>query len=349
MRRAQHPHLDRHRRAADVQDELARQGLRLGCAHGDVHAARAQPRSRGHQRRAALDRAGGHASKVQRDAGHRADLLARLVRLLQGAHDDVAAGELEVVADPDGTAAERAGDDRPGAPRREDPVDEEPDSPRRHRLGQAGDERAESGTQLVQALTGHGADADPGDGATEPAPDVRGCRRGVRQVAARDRQQDVLDAQRLERCHVLARLPPPALVRRDDEQDCRDGPDAGQHRGQEALVAGDVDEGDATGRQVGPRVPELDGQAATVLLGEPVRVAAGQGPDEGRLAVVDMTSGGDDEHRAHRRRARRKTWTAGGGGGRESNPPSPRAGFNGFEDRAAHQDGHASPATVQPP
>ena len=39
---------------------------------------------------------------------------------------------------------------------------------------------------------------------------------------------------------------------------------------------------------------EVDGESPLLLLGEPVGVGAGEGPDQGRLAVVDVTGRGDD-------------------------------------------------------
>ena len=56
-----------------------------------------------------------------------------------------------------------------------------------------------------------------------------------------------------------------------------------------------------TGVEVGPAVAELDREPAPVLLLEAVGVLAGQGPHQGRLAVVDVTRGGDDVHLRPRR------------------------------------------------
>src|SRR5690625_6936068 len=65
----------------------------------------------------------------------------------------------------------------------------------------------------------------------------------------------------------------------------------------EPLVAGNVDEGDLTGAgQVGPGVAELDGQAASALLSEPVRVGARESSNQCGLAVVHVPGGGDDVH-----------------------------------------------------
>ena len=51
------------------------------------------------------------------------------------------------------------------------------------------------------------------------------------------------------------------------------------------------------GAKVGVREAEIDRHAAPLLLGEPIGVDAGQRPDEGRLAMVDMAGGRDDHAR----------------------------------------------------
>jgi hypothetical protein len=61
-------------------------------------------------------------------------------------------------------------------------------------------------------------------------------------------------------------------------------------------VARDVDErgGERAAGQVAPRVAELDGQPAALLLLEAVRVGARERVDQRRLAVVDVTGGDED-------------------------------------------------------
>ncbi len=64
----------------------------------------------------------------------------------------------------------------------------------------------------------------------------------------------------------------------------------------ELLVAGDVDDPErVAARQVEPREPELDRDAALLLLAETVGVDAGQRLDELGLAVVDVTRGAEDD------------------------------------------------------
>ncbi len=98
------------------------------------------------------------------------------------------------------------------------------------------------------------------------------------------------------RRHVLLGLGGPPLVGRDDEQDAGGGAEARDRRADEPVVAGDVDERHPRAVEVDPGVPELDGHAAATLLRQPVRVGAGEGAHEGRLAVVDVTRGRDDGH-----------------------------------------------------
>ena len=96
---------------------------------------------------------------------------------------------------------------------------------------------------------------------------------------------------------MLGRLRHPALVGGDDEQHRRHRPDAGEHRGDEPLVARDVDERDlARPRQRRPGEPEVDRHAAAALLGPPVGLHPGERPDQRRLAVVDVPGRGDDLH-----------------------------------------------------
>src|SRR5579863_3273144 len=90
-----------------------------------------------------------------------------------------------------------------------------------------------------------------------------------------------------------------AVVRGDDEQDEVDSSDPAEHVVDESLVTWNVDESDGFGRfhrQV--REPEVDGHPALLLLREAVRIDAGEGLDEERLAMIDVTGGGDDHRSA---------------------------------------------------
>src|SRR5690625_4010580 len=96
---------------------------------------------------------------------------------------------------------------------------------------------------------------------------------------------------------MLARLRFPALVGSNDETDDRYRTDAGEHVTDEALVPRHVDEGDVPpGRQRRPCESQIDGQSAAVFLFPAVGFDAGEGVDEGALAVVDVPGGPNDVH-----------------------------------------------------
>ena len=70
----------------------------------------------------------------------------------------------------------------------------------------------------------------------------------------------------------------------------------GEHVRDEPLVARHVDESELPPVDVGPREAEVDGQAAALLLGQPVGPHAGEPLHERRLAVVDVPGRGYDIH-----------------------------------------------------
>ena len=157
-------------------------------------------------------------------------------------------------------------------------------------------------------------------------------------VALGERHQAARDAEEPADVEVLARLGHDRLVRGHHQHHRVDAVGAGQHVAHEALVAGHVDEGgDEAVAEVQVGEAQVDGDPAFLLFLEAVRIDAGQRPDEGALAVIDVARGADDQ-RAHgpltqrprgritprawsrRRRPRRScaAWRPGPGG-----PPSP--------------------------
>ena len=142
---------------------------------------------------------------------------------------------------------------------------------RRHRKNRAAGEarrrqqRADFGAHLVDARARHAVD-----------------------LGERDRPARY--AEEVEDREVLAGLRHRAVVGGDDEEHEIDARDAGKHVVNEALVAGDIDEAE----RVEVREAEVDGQAAALLLGQPIGVDAGERPDEARLAVIHVARGGDD-------------------------------------------------------
>ena len=122
----------------------------------------------------------------------------------------------------------------------------------------------------------------------------------VDRVRLRHRDDAALDPEQPQDRQVLVRLRPRALGGVDDEQEEVDPGRARDHRPHEPLVPRHVDEREpASVGQLERRVAELDRDPASLLLGQPVGVLAGQRADEPRLAVVDVAGGADGQrHRA---------------------------------------------------
>jgi hypothetical protein len=120
-------------------------------------------------------------------------------------------------------------------------------------------------------------------------------RLGVDQVRLGQRDHAARRAEDVDDLEVLLRLGLPPLVGGHDEHHEADRPHPGQHVPDEPLVARHVDEPDlAAGGERGPGEPQVDRQAAALLLGQPVGVDAGETQDQRRLPVVDVPGGGDD-------------------------------------------------------
>ena len=214
--------------------------------------------------------------------------------------------ELHLVADGEALAAQGAGDDRAGPGDREHPVDEQAGS-RILRSRRVGQQLVERRPEVVEALAGLRRDADDAsigqDGAVEPLADLL-----LRQVEAvvvdevplRERDDAARDTQDVEDREVLFRLLTPSLVGGDDEQDQSNGPDAGEHVGDETLVPRHVHEADlAPGGKLAPRVAEIDREPSPLLLVPAVRVHPGEPHDQRGLAVVDVAGRGHDAELRH--------------------------------------------------
>jgi hypothetical protein len=99
---------------------------------------------------------------------------------------------------------------------------------------------------------------------------------------------------------MFLRLSTPAFVRGDHEQDESDGPDAGEHVGDEAFVPRHVDESHlATGGKLAPGIPEVDREAPPLLLLPSIGVHPGEADDQRRLAVIDVAGRGHDAELRH--------------------------------------------------
>ena len=85
------------------------------------------------------------------------------------------------------------------------------------------------------------------------------------------------DAEQIEDGEVLARLRHDAVVGGDDEHHEIDAAGAGQHRAHQLLVARHVDEAERVAVRVAlVGEAEVDGDAALLLLRQPVGIDAGQ-------------------------------------------------------------------------
>ncbi len=160
----------------------------------------------------------------------------------------------------------------------------------------------ERGAKLVEPLAGAGARRHHRRARDElPSLEERQLARLiVDAVDLGDGDDAVLDAEQAQDGQVLARLRTGALRGVDHEQEEVDPGSACDHRADEALVPGDVDEREAPPvRELERRVAEVDRDSPLLLLGQAVGVLARQRLDEPGLAVVDVARSADGQrHRA---------------------------------------------------
>ena len=206
---------------------------------------------------------------------------------------------------------DRPGEDGPGDHgaeplQREGPVHREEQRAVGRALGDLGGQRVHDLHEPWEPLPGAGRDRDDGgrlqEGAGAGGADLLlqqrqpvGSQAGE-QVALRHHHGAARDPEQPADVEVLAGLGHDPLVGRHHQQHEIDAARARRHGPDEALVAGHVD--DARHRPAGERQvgeAELDGDPAPLLLGQPVGVDAGEGPDQRCLAVVDVPCGADDD------------------------------------------------------
>src|SRR3954464_9941270 len=120
---------------------------------------------------------------------------------------------------------------------------------------------------------------------------------------------------------MLAGLRHDRVVGRDDQEGEVDAGGPGEHVLDEPLVPGAVHDAQVVVAQVEPGEPDVDGDAAGLLLGQAVAVGPGQGLDERRLAVVDVAGRAEDQVAGHGGRfaGRGRAWRL---YGRRYNTPS---------------------------
>ena len=97
---------------------------------------------------------------------------------------------------------------------------------------------------------------------------------------------------------MLTRLRHDAFICRDNEQGEIDAAGAGKHCPHESLVTRHIYDADcsyAVDHQRGES--KIDCDAPTLFFGKPVRIYAGEGKDERRLAMIDV-AGSSQDHAA---------------------------------------------------
>ena len=146
----------------------------------------------------------------------------------------------------------------------------------------------------------HREDRRPGEGrAAEQPPDLGDDLfgpPGAGDIGLGHDRDPVPDLERIEQRQVLDGLGARSVVGRHDQHRGIDLARPDEHVADQPVVPGDVDEVElgAVGQgEVG--VADVDGHPAPALLGQPVGVDPGQGPQQRRLAVVDVAGGPDDD------------------------------------------------------
>ncbi len=104
----------------------------------------------------------------------------------------------------------------------------------------------------------------------------------------------MVDTEQVQHREMLVRLRTSPLTGIDHKEKEVDPGGARHHRPDEALVPGNVNEGELRAVvELERRVPQVDRDPATLLLGQPVRVLSGESRDEPGLAMVDVSCGAD--------------------------------------------------------
>ncbi len=287
-----------HARCPYVDVETRAVGDRLELVERDVEPERDRVRVVGDERLAARDLPALDARQADGDAlpGFRPWDVAVVYLDAANAHGHARRLDPQLVSRADRARPERSRDDGADAAQRERPVHPETRRAIAARILDAVRGATDRHAQLVDPQAGLRADGDDlRAGYQLPGllhREVENVR--VHRVGLRHRDDASLDAEQTQDREVLVRLRPRALAGIDDEQEEVDAGRPGDHRADEALVPGHVDDRGAPAvRKLERRIAEVDRDAATLLLREAVRVLAGQCPDEPGLAVVDVTRSAD--------------------------------------------------------
>ena len=125
---------------------------------------------------------------------------------------------------------------------------------------------------------------------------------GIGQVAHRQRDHHVRDAQQLQHMHVLARLRHHALDGRDHQHGHVDARGALHHGAQVVCMSRHIDQAhDLAARQRQLAKAELHGHTAATLDLQAVGILARQRLDQCRLAMVDVARRTHDDRTFHQR------------------------------------------------
>ncbi|EAU66728.1 conserved hypothetical protein [Stigmatella aurantiaca DW4/3-1] len=308
----QQGHRGFHLRGAQVQEQLAAagQGGRHGGQQAQLHIQ--HPRlghlPGAHQHHAALELPRLHPGEVHRRALAREHPLHGRAMHLEAPHAigaRPARQQRSALLLPQRPRQQRARHHRAKTLEGEDPVHRQERGALHRTRGQLPGRPGEAGPQLRQPLARPGGARHHG-GSLQERP--HGERHQIRlhqreppltkvrqQVRLGEGNDTGPHAQQAADVQVLARLGHDALVRGHHQHRQVHAPGARGHRLDEALVAGHIHhprDGAALQRQVGKA--QLQGDAAALLLFEPVCIDARQGFHQGRLAVVDVPRRPDD-------------------------------------------------------
>ncbi len=223
---------------------------------------------------------------------------------LKTANADRAAGRepFQLVANGDRPRGHGSGDHRAVTGDREGAIDGHPEEPGIVARGGLFAKGFEGQTQIVDPLAGRGRRANQRTAFEEAAGDQvldilldEGEPRAIGQVALRQGDKPGAEAEQTENLQMLARLRHHRVIRRDDQKRQVQPGRAGEHVSNESLVARDINQGESATRQIKRSKSQVDGDAAEFLGGEPIRLDAGQGPHQRRLAVVDVPRRSDHQ------------------------------------------------------
>src|SRR5262245_46938646 len=123
--------------------------------------------------------------------------------------------------------------------------------------------------------------------------------RVINQVTLGESDHAVFESEQPQDFQVLSGLRHDGVIGRDDEQGQVDAGRPGEHVLDEPLMPGAVHNSEPVVAEVELGEPNIDGDAAGLLLRQAVAVRAGEGFDERGLAVVDVAGGAEDQVAGH--------------------------------------------------